>query len=91
MADHQQAPRLPLELIDKTIGSQIRVIMKSQVEFVGTLIGFDEFVNMVLENVTEYTRDDQGNLVPNQLDQILLNGGSVAMLVPNGSRPEEDE
>ncbi|KAJ1750877.1 RNA-binding protein lsm5 [Coemansia sp. RSA 989] len=44
---------LPLELIDKCIGSRIWVMMKSEKEFVGTLLGFDDYVNMVLENVTE--------------------------------------
>ncbi|EOR00119.1 U6 snRNA-associated Sm-like protein LSm5 [Wallemia ichthyophaga EXF-994] len=44
---------LPLELIDKCIGSRIWVIMKNEREFVGTLQGFDDFVNMVMEDVTE--------------------------------------
>jgi hypothetical protein len=45
---------LPLELIDKCIGSKIWVIMKNDKELVGILRGFDDFVNMVLEDVTEY-------------------------------------
>jgi U6 snRNA-associated Sm-like protein LSm5 len=44
---------LPLELIDKCIGSQIWIIMKGDKELVGTLRGFDDYVNMVLEDVTE--------------------------------------
>jgi small nuclear ribonucleoprotein (snRNP)-like protein len=42
---------LPLELVDKCIGSRIHVIMKSDKEIVGTLLGFDDYVNMVLEDV----------------------------------------
>ncbi|TFY64411.1 hypothetical protein EVJ58_g2638 [Rhodofomes roseus] len=42
-----------IELIDRCIGSRIWVIMKSEREFTGTLLGFDDFVNMVLEDVTE--------------------------------------
>lgn len=38
---------LPLELVDKCIGSRIWVIMRGDKELVGTLRGFDEFVNMV--------------------------------------------
>jgi len=38
---------LPLELVDKCIGSRIWVIMKGDKEVVGTLRGFDEYVNMV--------------------------------------------
>ena len=33
--------------------SRIHVIMKSDKELVGTLLGFDDFVNMVLSDVTE--------------------------------------
>ncbi|KAH3663437.1 hypothetical protein WICMUC_005963 [Wickerhamomyces mucosus] len=45
---------LPLELVDKCIGSKIWVLLSGEKEFVGTLIGFDDFVNMVLEDVIEY-------------------------------------
>ena len=44
---------LPLELMDLSIGSRIWVIMKDQNELVGTLVGFDDYVNMVLEDVVE--------------------------------------
>ena len=43
---------LPLELVDKCIGSRIHVIMKSDKEIVGNLLGFDDYVNMVLEDVS---------------------------------------
>lgn len=33
------------ELIDRCIGSRIWVIMKSDREFTGTLLGFDDFVS----------------------------------------------
>lgn len=38
---------LPLELVDKCIGSRIWIIMRGEKELVGTLQGFDEFVNIV--------------------------------------------
>ncbi|KAF5118206.1 hypothetical protein DV454_000687 [Geotrichum candidum] len=71
---------LPLELVDTCIGSKIWVIMKDDLEFSGTLVGFDDFVNMVLEDVTEYQPD--GTKVPRK--KILLNGNSICMLVPGG-------
>lgn len=81
---------LPLELIDKCISSKIHVIMKSETEFTGTLVGFDDFVNMVLEDVTEYS--PEGTM---KIKQILLNGANIAMylsnlifrLVPGGEGP----
>ncbi|PNS17802.1 U6 snRNA-associated Sm-like protein LSm5 [Sphaceloma murrayae] len=89
---------LPLELIDKCVGSKIWVIMKgdkgksirtlririltdSLLEFSGTLLGFDDFVNMVLEEVTEV---DYASGTQNKLSKILLNGNNICMLIPGG-------
>ena len=44
---------LPLELVDKCIGSPIWVLMKGDKELTGTLKGYDDFVNIVMEDVTE--------------------------------------
>lgn len=79
---------LPLELVDKCIGSRIWVIMRGDKELVGTLRGFDEFVNMVMEDVTEYEQTPDG-VVKKKLDQILLNGNNVCLLVPGSNGPED--
>ena len=42
-----------VELIDKTIGSRITLITRGDVEFSGILKGFDTYLTMVLEDVTE--------------------------------------
>ncbi|GHJ89413.1 hypothetical protein NliqN6_5815 [Naganishia liquefaciens] len=81
---------LPLELIDRCIGSKIWVIMKSDREFTGTLMGFDDFVNMVLTDVTEYQVTEDG-IVSNSLGKTLLNGSNIAMLIPGGEGPEKAE
>ncbi|GES89877.1 U6 snRNA-associated Sm-like protein LSm5 [Rhizophagus clarus] len=78
---------LPLELIDKCIGSKIWVIMKSEREFTGTLLGFDDYVNMVLEDVIEYENTPEGRKTT-KLDKILLNGNNITMLIPGGEGPE---
>lgn len=77
---------LPLELVDKCIGSRIHIIMRNDKEIVGTLLGFDDFVNMVLEDVTEFEQTPDGRRVT-KLDQILLNGNNITMLVPGGEGP----
>lgn len=79
---------LPLELVDKCIGSRIHIIMKNDKEMVGTLQGFDDFVNMLLDDVTEYESTPEGRKIT-KLDQILLNGNNIAMLVPGGEMPGE--
>ncbi|KAF2970073.1 hypothetical protein GQX73_g3525 [Xylaria multiplex] len=84
---------LPLELIDKCVGSRIWVVMKGDKEFSGTLMGFDDYVSklaicpvyddMVLEDVTEF--DYSGNHT--KLSKILLNGNNICMLIPGGEGP----
>ena len=78
---------LPLEVMDKCIGRKMWVIMKENKEFYGTLIGFDEFMNMQMEDCKEFSviENNKRNVV-STLDSILLNGSHVCMMVP-GDNP----
>ncbi|KAJ7560249.1 hypothetical protein O6H91_04G119900 [Diphasiastrum complanatum] len=76
---HNPSHLLPSELIDRCIGSKIWVIMKGDKELVGTLRGFDVYVNMVLEDVTEFEITSEGRRIT-KLDQILLNGNNIAIV-----------
>jgi len=81
---------LPLELIDKAIGSQIWILMRGSKEIVGTLRGFDDYVNLVLDDAIEYSQDprDKTKVIKTELkSEILLNGNQIAVLVPGGSGP----
>lgn len=40
------------DLIHKCVGSRLWIIMKDKREFVGTLCGFDDYVNVVLTDTT---------------------------------------
>jgi len=62
--------------------------MKGDKELVGILRGFDDYVNMVLEDVTEYETTPEGIKKIAKLDQILLNGNNICLLVPGGEGPE---
>lgn len=55
-------------------------------ELVGTLLGFDEYVNMVLEDVVEYEVGADG-VTQTRIEQILLNGNNVCLLIPGGEGP----
>jgi len=78
---------LPSELIDRCIGSKIWILMKGDKEIVGTLRGFDVYVNMVLEDVQEIEPTPEGKRITN-LDQILLNSNNIAIMVPGG-KPDD--
>ncbi|CUM63956.1 uncharacterized protein PRCAT00001544001 [Priceomyces carsonii] len=69
----------PLEIIDKSIGHKIHVLMSNDREYKGTLIGFDDFVNIVLENVQELDSDGPKE---KQVKRMLLNGSHITMIVP---------
>ena len=45
---------------------------------------FDEYVNMVLEDVVEYDFAPTGERLENRVGQMLLNGNNVCLLVPGG-------
>ena len=46
---------LPLEVMDKCIGRRMQVIMRDESkEFYGVLAGFDEYLNMQMEDCKEY-------------------------------------
>ena len=83
---------LPLELIDKAIGSPIWILMRGQTELTGILRGFDDYVNLVLDDAVEYSPDprDKSVIVKKELKaEILLNGNHVAVMVPGGTGPED--
>ncbi len=82
---------LPLELIDKAIGSKIWILMRGDTEIVGVLRGFDDYVNLVLDDAVQYTNDarNPGEIVKTELEsEILLNGNHVTVLIPGGDGPE---
>ncbi|CEH19316.1 U6 snRNA-associated Sm-like protein [Ceraceosorus bombacis] len=79
---------LPLELMDRCIGSSVWIIMKSNGrELVGTLRGFDDYVNMVLDDVTEWEGHGESRK-KTKLKQTLLNGANICMMIPGGTGPD---
>ena len=41
---------LPMEMIEKCVNSQIWVVNKNSREFVGLLMGFDDYLSMYMNN-----------------------------------------
>eukprot|EP00818_Percolomonas_sp_WS_P001898 CAMPEP_0117444728 /NCGR_PEP_ID=MMETSP0759-20121206/5401_1 /TAXON_ID=63605 /ORGANISM="Percolomonas cosmopolitus, Strain WS" /LENGTH=107 /DNA_ID=CAMNT_0005236825 /DNA_START=16 /DNA_END=339 /DNA_ORIENTATION=+ len=89
ITQHPNIP--PLSIIDKCIDSPIYIILKDSKQISGILKGFDDYVNMILEDVVEYDYDENGNRVeiPNPKG-VLLNGSNIAIMVP-GSRGTQRE
>jgi U6 snRNA-associated Sm-like protein LSm5 len=70
---------LPLELVDRCVGERLWILLKGDREFVGTLKGYDDYVNILLEDVTEYENTPEGRKT-NKLESIFLNGTNIAMV-----------
>lgn len=64
-------------------------------ELVGTLRGFDDYVNMVLDDVTEYEIDADGTKRKIQLDQVcryqFKNHNMLLLLLLQAGGPSADE
>ena len=82
---------LPLEVVDKCIGRQLWVIMKGEKEFYGKLRGFDDYLNMIMDDVKEFAFSGTGKerqLVSHHRN-MLLNGAHICMMVPGENKALE--
>jgi small nuclear ribonucleoprotein len=73
----QQQER-PFDLLNRVIGQQVLVRLKSSMSIRGTIISFDAHMNLVMENAEEL---DDGNLKA-KLGTILLRGGNIIFVSP---------
>lgn len=70
----------PLELAERYVGENVWIVMKNDEEFSGKLLGFDSFMNIVLEGATAHSAAS----APRSLPKVLLHGRNVAMILPGG-------
>ena len=73
------------------------IVMKGDKEFYGTLRGFDEYLNMILDEVKEFRfagAGDKRELV-SEHSCMLLNGAHICLMVPGENKEltafKEDE
>ncbi|KAH9249644.1 hypothetical protein BASA81_012613 [Batrachochytrium salamandrivorans] len=79
----------PLDHLDSAIGKRVWILLKGDKELEGDLVGVDEFVNMVMENVVEFQLDaatGQSQETGVKVKELLLNGNNVVMIVQGGRR-----
>jgi len=72
------AQERPFDLLNKSIGQQILVRLKNNIEIRGVVTSFDVHMNIVLENAEEL---EDGNLKA-KLGTILLRGGNILFISP---------
>jgi len=68
---------MPLSLLEKSADKRVSLLLKDNRVLEGVLIGFDDYLNMVLDN-TEETMDDQVK----RLGTVILRGNNVVSITP---------
>ena len=68
---------MPLNVLEKSINKRISLLLKDNRILDGKLTGYDEYMNMVLED-TEETKDENVR----RIGTVVLRGNNVVAIVP---------
>jgi len=68
---------MPLSLLEKSVDKKVSLLLKDNRVLEGTLIGYDDYLNMVLENTEETTAD-----AVKRLGTVILRGNNVVSITP---------
>lgn len=68
---------MPLSLLEKSTDKRVSLLLKDNRVLEGVLIGYDDYLNMVLDN-TEETTEDQVK----RLGTVILRGNNVVSITP---------
>ncbi len=67
----------PLQILERSLNKKISLILKDDRVLVGTLVGYDDYMNMVLED----TEETQGEQV-RRVGTVVLRGNNVVTIAP---------
>ena len=67
----------PLQILEKSLNKKISLILKDDRVLVCTLVGYDDYMNMVLED----TEETQGEQV-RRVGTVILRGNNVVTIAP---------
>ncbi len=68
---------MPLNVLEKSINKRVSLLLKDNRILDGKLAGYDEYMNMVLED-TEETKDEQVR----RIGTVVLRGNNVVTIIP---------
>ncbi len=73
----------PLELLQKSIGSQILVELKGRKKLKGRLRGYDQHLNLILDNAEEINIDPESNTeLTESIDTVIVRGDNIILISP---------
>ncbi|RMD44726.1 hypothetical protein DV735_g436, partial [Chaetothyriales sp. CBS 134920] len=77
--------------LTKYMDKQVNVKFNGGREIVGTLKGYDQLMNLVLDDVKETLRDDEGNETTRSLGLVVARGTLLVLISPvDGSEEIEN-
>ncbi|KAJ9653539.1 U6 snRNP-associated protein Lsm7 [Neophaeococcomyces mojaviensis] len=77
--------------LTKYMHKQVQVKFNGGREVVGTLEGYDQLMNLVLDHVKETMRDDEGNETVRELGLVVARGTLLVLISPvDGSEEIEN-
>jgi len=72
-----------MELLQTSIGSQVLVELKGRKKIKGKLRGFDQHLNLILEDAEEISVDPETNeQTVFQVDTVIVRGDNVILVSP---------
>ena len=69
---------VPLNVLEKSVNKTVTLLLKDGRSLEGKLTGYDEYMNMILED-TEETKDEQVR----RLGTVILRGNNIVTIVPH--------
>lgn len=77
----------PLNVLMKQLNSYIGVTLKNNVEYRGTMIHCDSYMNIILDSASEYNGD---HLVANY-GKVLVRGNNILYIILNPPQRKEQQ
>ncbi len=71
----------PLDVLEASLGERVSVRLKDGQSYVGDLAGYDQHMNLVLENVTIPIEDEIHEESPVE-DTTIIRGDNVVSITP---------
>jgi len=68
---------LPVDILEKTLNRKMSLLLKDGRTLEGTLTGYDEYMNLVLEETEERNEEQR-----RRLGTVVLRGNNVISMTP---------
>ena len=68
---------MPMNVLQKALNGRISLLLKDGRTIEGKLVGYDDYMNMVLEDAEEHSEENQ-----RKLGTMILRGNNVVSISP---------